>query len=103
MFDRAVSLLYDDGTLRQGSLRFFEQALRYPRDTGYSVAEIASDLAVTPAEAKAYRRNLGRALRWIKDETPGLPDFFEDWSDHGIWRYRVIAPVYVAAQRRGLI
>jgi hypothetical protein len=50
----------------------------------------------------AIRRNLGRALRWIKDELPGMPDFFEFWKDGGAWRYQVIEPVRAAARRRGM-
>lgn len=104
MFDHALAYLYDDGTDRQGSLRFLEEALKYPPGVGYTIPEIAEALGESEAEVKAYRRNLGRALGWIRrNELPAMPDFFDWWVDGGTNHYELIDGVRAAAQRRGLI
>jgi hypothetical protein len=103
-WDYALELLFTVGRERLGSLTLFKQALTYEPGHGYTYAEIAADLGLEEAQAKAFRRNLGRALHWIeRDELPGMPDIFRSWKDSGAWRYEVIPEVRAAAKRRGLI
>ena len=44
--DRALQVLYEDGTERLGSLWFLEAAVRFPAGQGYTIAEIAQALEV---------------------------------------------------------
>jgi hypothetical protein len=104
--DAALKVLYEDGTERLGSLWFLEAALKFPAGRGYTLAEIAHALDVEPAEARAYRRNLGRAIESaVRPEVPNVPDFFRDWWDAeaGAYRYEVRPEIRAAAQRKGLI
>jgi hypothetical protein len=104
--DAALKVLYEDGTERLGSLWFLEAALKFPAGRGYTLAEIAQALDVEPAEARAYRRNLGRAIESaVRPEVPNVPDFFRDWwdADAGAYRYEVRPEIRAAAQRKGLI
>jgi len=104
--DRALEVLYEDGTERLGSLWFLEAALRFPAGQGYTLAEIAQALEVEPAEARAYRRNLGRAIESaVRPTVANVPDFFRDWWDSraGAYRYEVRPEIRAAAERKGLI
>jgi hypothetical protein len=104
--DRALEVLYEDGTERLGSLWFLEAALRFPPAQGYTLPEIAQALEVEPSEARAYRRNLGRAIESaVRPAVPDVPDFFRDWWDSqaGAYRYEVRPEIRAAAQRKGLI
>ena len=104
--DRALQVLYEDGTERLGSLWFLEAAVRFPAGQGYTIAEIAQALAVDQAEARAYRRNLGRAIESaVRPEVPNVPEFFRDWWDAqaGAYRYEVRPEIRAAAERKGLI
>jgi hypothetical protein len=104
--DRALQVLYEDGTERLGSLWFLEAALRFPRGQGYTIAEIAQALEVELAEARAYRRNLGRAIESaVRLQVPNVPEFFRDWWDAqaGAYRYEVRPEIRAAAERKGLV
>jgi len=104
--DRALQVLYEDGTERLGSLWFLEAAVRFPAGQGYTIAEIAKALEVDQAEARAYRRNLGRAIESaVRPEVPNVPEFFRDWWDAqaGAYRYEVRPEIRAAAERKGLI
>ena len=104
--DRALQVLYEDGTERLGSLWFLEAAVRFPAGQGYTIAEIAQALEVDQAEARAYRRNLGRAIESaVRPEVPNVPEFFRDWWDAqaGAYRYEVRPEIRAAAERKGLI
>jgi hypothetical protein len=104
--DRALQVLYEDGTERLGSLWFLEAALRFPPGQGYTIAEIAQALEVELAEARAYRRNLGRAIESaVRPEVPNVPEFFRDWWDAqaGAYRYEVRPEIRAAAERKGLV
>ena len=104
--DRALKVLYEDGTERLGSLWFLEAALRFPPGQGYTIAEIAQALAVELTEARAYRRNLGRAIESaVRPEVPNVPEFFRDWWDSqaGAYRYEVRPEIRAAAERKGLV
>jgi len=104
--DAALEVLYEDGTERLGSLWFLEAALKFPAGQGYTLAEIARALEVEPAEARAYRRNLGRAIESaVRPAVPNVPDFFRDWWDSqaGAYRYEVRPEIRAAAERKGLI
>ncbi len=104
--DAALKVLYEDGTERLGSLWFLEAALRFPAGQGYTLAEIAAALQVEPAEARAYRRNLGRAVESaVRPAVPNVPDFFRDWWDAqaGAYRYEVRSEIRAAAERKGLV
>jgi hypothetical protein len=104
--DRALKVLYEDGTERLGSLWFLEAALRFPPGQGYTIAEIAQALAVELTEARAYRRNLGRAIESaVRPEVPNVPEFFRDWWDAqaGAYRYEVRPEIRAAAERKGLV
>jgi len=104
--DRALQVLYEDGTERLGSLWFLEAAVRFPPGQGYTIAEIAQALEVDQAEARAYRRNLGRAIESaVRPEVPNVPEFFRDWWDAqaGAYRYEVRPEIRAAAERKGLI
>ena len=104
--DAALEVLYEDGTERLGSLWFLEAALRFPAGQGYTLAEIARALEVEPAEARAYRRNLGRAIESaVRPAVQNVPDFFRDWWDGqaGAYRYEVRPEIRAAAERKGLI
>jgi len=104
--DRALQVLYEDGTERLGSLWFLEAGLRFPEGQGYTIAEIAQALEVDQAEARAYRRNLGRAIESaVRPEVPNVPEFFRDWWDAqaGAYRYEVRPEIRAAAERKGLI
>ena len=104
--DRALQVLYEDGTERLGSLWFLEAAVRFPAGQGYTIAEIARALEVDQAEARAYRRNLGRAIESaVRPEVPNVPEFFRDWWDAeaGAYRYEVRPEIRAAAERKGLI
>jgi hypothetical protein len=104
--DRALEVLYEDGTERLGSLWFLEAALRFPAGQGYTLAEIAQALQVEPAEARAYRRNLGRAIESaVRPAVPNVPEFFRDRWDPGAgaYRYEVRPEIRAAAQRKGLV
>jgi hypothetical protein len=104
--DRALQVLYEDGTERLGSLWFLEAAVRFPAGEGYTIAEIAQALEVEQAEARAYRRNLGRAIESaVRPEVPNVPEFFRDWWDAqaGAYRYEVRPEIRAAAERKGLI
>jgi hypothetical protein len=103
--DAALAILYEDGTERLGSLWFLEAALKFPAGEGYTIAEIAAALEVEPADARAYRRNLGRAIESaVRPEVPHVPDFFRDWwdPDAGAYRYEVRPEIRAAAERKGL-
>src|SRR3954471_9875991 len=104
--DAALAVLYEDGTERLGSLWFLEAALKFPAGQGYTLAEIAAALQVAPAEARAYRRNLGRAIESaVRPTVPNVPDFFRDWwdSEAGAYRYEVRPEIRAAAERKGLV
>ena len=104
--DRALKVLYEDGTERLGSLWFLEAALRFPPGQGYTIAEIAQALEVAIPEARAYRRNLGRAIESaVRPEVPNVPEFFRDWWDAqaGAYRYEVRPEIRAAAERKGLV
>jgi hypothetical protein len=104
--DAALEVLYEDGTERLGSLWFLEAALKFPPGQGYTLAEIARALEVEPAEARAYRRNLGRAIESaVRPAVPNVPDFFRDrWDSRaGAYRYEVRPEIRAAAERKGLI
>ena len=103
--DEALAILYEDGTERLGSLWFLEAALKFPAGEGYTIAEIAAALEVETADARAYRRNLGRAIESaVRPEVPNVPDFFRDWwdPDAGAYRYEVRPEIRAAAERKGL-
>jgi hypothetical protein len=104
--DAALEVLYEDGTERLGSLWFLEAALKFPAGQGYTLAEIAQALQVEPAEARAYRRNLGRAIESaVRPAVPNVPDFFHDrWDPRaGAYRYEVRPEIRAAAERKGLV
>jgi hypothetical protein len=104
--DRALQVLYEDGTERLGSLWFLEAALRFPAGQGYTIAEIAQTLQVDQPEARAYRRNLGRAIESaVRLQVPDVPEFFRDWWDAqaGAYRYEVRPEIRAAAERKGLV
>jgi hypothetical protein len=104
--DRALAVLYEDGTERLGSLWFLEAALKFPPGQGYTIPEIAAALEVEPADARAYRRNLGRAIESaVRPEVPNVPAFFRDWWDQqaGAYRYEVRPEIRAAAERKGLV
>jgi hypothetical protein len=104
--DRALEVLYEDGTERLGSLWFLEAALRFPAGQGYTLAEIAQALDVEPAEARAYRRNLGRAIESaVRPVVPNVPEFFGDrWDARAAaYRYEVRPEIRAAAERKGLV
>jgi hypothetical protein len=104
--DRALEVLYEDGTERLGSLWFLEAALRFPAGQGYTLAEIAQALDVEPAEARAYRRNLGRAVESaVRPVVPNVPEFFHDrWDARAAaYRYEVRPEIRAAAERKGLV
>ena len=99
-------MLYEDGTERLGSLWFLEAALKFPPGQGYTIAEIAQALAVEPTEARAYRRNLGRAIESaVRLQVPNVPEFFRDWWDAqaAAYRYEVRPEIRAAAERKGLV
>jgi hypothetical protein len=104
--DAALAVLYEDGTERLGSLWFLEAALRFPPGQGYTIPEIAAALQVESADARAYRRNLGRAIESaVRPEVPNVPEFFRDWWDAeaGAYRYEVRPEIRSAAERKGLV
>lgn len=78
------------------------QALRNDPATPFTLVQLADQLGVSEGQIKAYRRNLGRAMRPIVEAIPGLPDLFESEHDGVVWRYRVHPTFRAAAAGLGL-